>query len=180
MATISDHFVDKTNPAPYHQAIFLSQKSINNGFSAMWEAAQDIPNDPDNPDPNQNPLKYFSVPSRTQEYFRFNTGKPEVRLQVTTGGDPMLYFRLRTDNGGLWVFTTEDPNDDTHIDWDIAGFVFAFSVRIGKVIYRFLSFIVAHQVSRKKGDHQRVAGVQRLQGPCWTPQLQLHPSYAFH
>ncbi|KAE8419608.1 hypothetical protein BDV36DRAFT_307579 [Aspergillus pseudocaelatus] len=132
MATISDHFVEKTDPAPYGQAIFLSQKSINNGFSALWEAAQDIPDDQDNPDPNQNPLKYFSVPSRTQEYFKFNTGKPEVRLQVTKNGDPMLYFRLRTDKGGLWVFTTDDPNDDTHIDWDIAGFVFAFSVRIGR------------------------------------------------
>ncbi|RHZ62474.1 uncharacterized protein CDV56_108562 [Aspergillus thermomutatus] len=108
MATTNDNYVETTSPAPYAQAIFLSQKMINNSFSLMWQLAQTEPDDPD--DPNKTPLKY---------------------LQVTTK-DPMLYFRLRMTDGEVRLYLTDDPKDDSQINWDINNWVFAFSVTIAR------------------------------------------------
>ena len=144
----------------------------------MWELAQLEPDDPD--DPFKNPLKYFDWPTRTDEYFRFKTGKPTVRLQVTTNGDPMLYFRLRMDEGGMFIFTSQDPRDDEHIEWEIDNWVFAFSVKICKAVCICFNDHHSSSVNSQKRDHQRIGRVQRVQGACRTPQFQLHPGCIIH
>ncbi|EIT81230.1 hypothetical protein AO1008_02874 [Aspergillus oryzae 100-8] len=124
MATTGDNFIDKTNPNPYAQAIFLSQKIINNGFSAMWDAAQ-------REDDEDNPLKYFSYTVRGGDFLKFKVGRPTVSLQVTTE-DPMLYFQLRMTEGEVLLYLTDDPDDDSKINWDIKNWIFAFSVTIAR------------------------------------------------
>lgn len=124
MATTGDNFIDKTNPNPYAQAIFLSQKIINNGFSAMWDAAQREGDE-------DNPLKYFSYTVRGGDFLKFKVGRPTVSLQVTTE-DPMLYFQLRMTEGEVLLYLTDDPDDDSKINWDIKNWIFAFSVTIGR------------------------------------------------
>lgn len=126
MATTENSYASTVNPAPYSQAVFLSQKMINDSFSHMWQLAQ---NEPD----EKNPLRYFKYESRNGS-LEFDVGKPTVSLQVTTN-DPMLFFKLRMTRGKVSLFLSPNPKDDTKLELEIDNWVFAFSVKIGKAIW---------------------------------------------
>lgn len=132
MAATDKRYFMNVNPAPYSQAVFLTQKIINNSFSLLWQLAQAEPAG-DQKNPNKNPLKHFEYRNRAREFLEFDVGKPTVSLQVTTK-DPMLYFKLRMTRGNVFLYLTNDPEDDSSIDWVIDNWVFAFSVKIGKTI----------------------------------------------
>jgi len=89
----------------------------------MWELAQ--------LDDEDSPLKHFKEKFRSGDYLETDIGVPSVQLQVTTK-DPMLYFMLRMTSGKLWLYLTNDPDDDSHIEWPVNDWVFAFSVTICK------------------------------------------------
>lgn len=123
MASTKDYtYISKTNPDPYAQIIVLSQNVINDSFENMWHLAQ-LDDD--------SPLKHFKQSFRSGDKLESDIGIPSVQLQVTTK-DPMLYFMLRMSDGSLFLYLSEDENDDSHIDWAIKDWVFAFSVTIGK------------------------------------------------
>ena len=111
--------VGRTNPEPYKQIIVLCQKMINNAFNNMWLLADD-----------DSPLSHFEYKNRSSEYMKTDLGAPEIQLQVTTE-DPQLYYLLKMSSGSLKIFTSDDPNDPSAIDWTIKDWIFAFSVKIG-------------------------------------------------
>lgn len=102
----------------------------------MWDMAQ-------LEDEEDNPLKYFSYTIRTGDKLQFKVGKPTISLQVTTQ-DPMLYFQLRMTEGEVLLYLTDDPEDDSSINWDIQNWVFSFSVTIGKIPPSFSLAITTH------------------------------------
>ncbi|KAL2679393.1 hypothetical protein Neosp_010167 [[Neocosmospora] mangrovei] len=116
-------YVYSTDPNPFHQILVISQKTINDSFKNMWELAQ--------LDDDDSPLKHFKEKFRSGDYLETDIGVPSVQLQVTTK-DPMLYFMLRMTSGNLWLYLTNDPDDDSHIEWPVNDWVFAFSVTISK------------------------------------------------
>ena len=115
--------IEKTNPEPYEQIIVLSQKMINAAFHNMWILADD-----------KSPLRHVNQKNRAQEFIETDLGPPKVQLQVTTD-DPELYYLLKMTKGSLKIYTTNDPNDQTAIEWQIKDWVFAFSVKIGTHLY---------------------------------------------
>lgn len=115
-----DTYITSTDPNPYSQIIVLSQKVINDAFGRMWQVAQ---LDPDSP------LMHIDQSNRGGDSLKSSTGAPSVQLQVT-GKDPMLYYMLRLTKGELFLYLTTDPNNDSHIEWEIEDWVFAFSVTI--------------------------------------------------
>jgi len=62
---------------------------------------------------------------------RCQVERPTIQLQVTTV-DPQLYVLLRFKSGTLKLYVSEDDDDDTTNTWDTTGWVFAFSVKIGR------------------------------------------------
>lgn len=132
MATTDNSYVNKLNPAPYSQAVFLTQKVINNSFSLMWQLAQTEPDGLDYS--KKNPLKWFDHHNRSGEFLKFQVGKPTVSLQITTK-DPMLYVRLHMVEGEVFLYLTNDPEDNSSIKWEFKNWTFAFSVKIGKTVH---------------------------------------------
>ncbi|RFU77336.1 hypothetical protein TARUN_4888 [Trichoderma arundinaceum] len=116
-------YINSTDPTPFDQIIVISQKVINESFQNMWELAQ--------LDDAASPLKHFERSVRGGDYLKTDIGAPSVQLQVTTK-DPMLYFMLRMTSGSLLLYLTNNPDDDSHIQWDIDNWVFAFSVTISR------------------------------------------------
>ena len=112
--------IEKTNPEPYEQIIVLCQKMINEAFNNMWMLADD-----------DSPLSHFKYSNRAGEYINTDLGPPKVQLVVTTE-DPQLYYLLAMRKGSLKIYTTDNPDDPADIEWAIDGWVFAFSVKIGK------------------------------------------------
>ncbi|UKZ82560.1 hypothetical protein TrVFT333_010351 [Trichoderma virens FT-333] len=56
-------------------------------------------------------------------------GVPSVQLQTIPKGQ-LLYFMLRITGGSCYIYLSDDDEDDTHVDWQINNWVFAFSVDI--------------------------------------------------
>ncbi|KAL5592277.1 hypothetical protein FOBRF1_013303 [Fusarium oxysporum] len=115
-------YISSTDPNPFHQLIVLSQKTINDAFKNMWSLAQLD---------DESPLTHFKEKLRSGDYLDTDIGIPSVQLQVTTK-DPMLYFMLRMTSGTLFLYLTEDPDNDSHIEWPINDWVFAFSVTLAR------------------------------------------------
>ncbi|KAF9779929.1 hypothetical protein IL306_001057 [Fusarium sp. DS 682] len=115
-------YISSTDPNPFHQLIVLSQKTINDAFKNMWKLAQLD---------DESPLTHFKEKLRSGDYLDTDIGIPSVQLQVTTKV-PMLYFMLRMTNGTLFLYLTEDPDNDSHIEWPVNDWVFAFSVSIAR------------------------------------------------
>lgn len=116
-------YIDSTDANPWDQMIILSQKVINESFDNMWQLAQ--------LDDGTSPLKYFERITRTQEYIKADIGVPSVQLQ-TIPKNELLYFMLRMTSGSCFIYLSDDSSDDSHIDWQINDWVFAFSVTICK------------------------------------------------
>ena len=114
--------IGKTNPEPYEQIIVVCQKMINDAFTNMWSVSQLI-------DPNSS-LVHFKQSFRSGDKIEVDLGPPEVQLQIVPQ-DPQLYYLLKMENGSLFLYTTEDANNNAHIEWSIKNWVFAFSVKIG-------------------------------------------------
>ncbi|KAL7948583.1 hypothetical protein V8C42DRAFT_314890 [Trichoderma barbatum] len=114
-------YINSTDANPWDQMIVLSQKVINDSFQNMWQLAQ--------LDDAASPLKHFERVTRGGEYLKMDIGVPSVQLQ-TIPKDQLLYFMLRMSSGSCFIYLSEDANDDSHIDWEINDWVFAFSVSI--------------------------------------------------
>lgn len=121
-------YINSTDSSPWDQMIVVSQKVINESFQNMWQLAQ--------LDDAASPLKHYERTTRAGEYLKFDVGVPSVQLQ-TVPKDELLYFMLRMTGGSCFIYLTDDENDDTHIDWEINDWVFAFSVDIGESISFF-------------------------------------------
>ena len=106
-AVYTSSLIDKTNPEPYEQIIVLSQKMINAAFHNMWMLA-DV----------KSPLLHLNQRNRAQEFIETDLGPPKIELQVTTQ-DPQLYYLLKMTKGGLKIYTTNDPQNEAAIEWQI-------------------------------------------------------------
>lgn len=118
-------YTQLTDAGAWDQMLFLSQKTINEGFEHMWQLAQldDAPS----------PLKHFSWATRDGQSINAEIGIPSVKLQ-TNPKDEMLFFHLKMTGGSLYAFLSNNPTDMTHIDWDIHKWEFVFSVSISELI----------------------------------------------
>ncbi|KAM6482749.1 hypothetical protein HDV62DRAFT_389948 [Trichoderma sp. SZMC 28011] len=115
-------YINSTDSNPWDQMIVLSQKTINESFQNMWELAQ-LDGD--------SPLTHYERTTRGGEYLKFDVGAPSVELQVVPK-DELLFFKLSMTSGSCFIYLSDDSNDDSHIDWQINDWVFAFSVSIAQ------------------------------------------------
>ena len=164
--------IEKTNPEPYEQIIVLCQKMINEAFNNMWMLADD-----------DSPLSHFKYKNRAGEYIDTDLGPPKVQLVVTTD-DPQLYYLLAMSQGSLKIYTTDDADDPADIEWTIDGWIFAFSVKIGKrdlyVVLPFQLMIPLHTNHRSKGHFERLPRVRQFQRACRIARIQLLTRSTIH
>ncbi|KAL7910308.1 hypothetical protein GGI35DRAFT_479170 [Trichoderma velutinum] len=116
-------YINSTDASPWDQMIVISQKVINESFKNMWEVAQ--------LDDATSPLKHYERTTRAGEYLKFDVGVPSVELQ-TVPKDQLLYFMLRMTGGSCFIYLSDNQDDDSHINWQINDWVFAFSVSIAQ------------------------------------------------
>lgn len=121
--------VNKTNPDPYQQIVVLSQATINDTLYNMWLLA-----------PDDSPLLAFKEKIRGAGSIDTKLAAPKISLQVTTA-DPQLYYLLEFESGTLELYVSNDDDDDTKKSFDVSGWVFAFAVKICKML---LSFAMYH------------------------------------
>ncbi|KAI1143197.1 hypothetical protein F5Y05DRAFT_367832 [Hypoxylon sp. FL0543] len=112
--------VEKTNPDPYNQVIFLSQEMINKAFHNMWALT---------PKKNPPPLREFKKSYRTGD-IDIKLDPPTINLMVTTKQDPQLYFMLNMKSGSIKTYVSSDPDDDTKKKFDVTGWKFGFAVKL--------------------------------------------------
>ena len=112
--------INKANPSPYDQAIFLSEKTMNEGFANMWVFAE----------PNS-PIRYCNIEARDGQYLRATLKAPTVIINVINNA-PTLYFQWNFDKGvmGLYQHIT-DPNP-TEID--VTNWIVAFATTLSRMI----------------------------------------------
>ncbi|OTA84420.1 hypothetical protein M434DRAFT_400466 [Hypoxylon sp. CO27-5] len=112
--------VQRTNPSPYDQVIFLSQEMINKAFHNMWALT---------PKRNPPPLREFKKSYRTGD-IDIKLDPPTIKLMVTTKQDPQLYFMLNMKSGTIATYVSSDPDDDTKKTFDVTGWKFGFAVKL--------------------------------------------------
>ncbi|KAI1177489.1 hypothetical protein F4777DRAFT_207732 [Nemania sp. FL0916] len=122
MDPLAESLIRKTDPGPYGQAIFLSQKMINEAFDDMWYFT---------PEDDPPPLREYK-----EDFFSgsvdMQLNAPTVKLMVTTKQDPQLYFMLNIKSGKITIYTGKSPKDPKPKDFDVAGWTFGFAVKIAR------------------------------------------------
>lgn len=113
--------VNKVAPDPYQQAIFLSQKTINQAFRNMWELA----------DP-ASPIRYVKVQDRAGNTLTASLKPPTVLINVADNNNFMAYLQWNFDQGQMKLFTSANPSDPTIKTFDVSNWVYAFGSDIGK------------------------------------------------
>jgi len=120
----SDPFIDsltnKASPVPYDQAIFLSQKTINDAFYNMWLLA----------DPTS-PVRSINIKTRDGETLQGALNAPTVIVNVVDFSY-MLYFQWNFKSGQMSLFTTDNPNDPTMKTFDVTNWIVAFGTSLSK------------------------------------------------
>ncbi|KAI0148181.1 hypothetical protein F4776DRAFT_606501 [Hypoxylon sp. NC0597] len=112
--------VQRTNPSPYDQVIFLSQEMINKAFHNMWALTLKR---------NPSPLREFKKSYRTGD-IDIKLDAPTIKLMVTTRQDPQLYFMLNMKSGTIATYVSSNPDDDTKKKFDVTGWKFGFAVKL--------------------------------------------------
>ncbi|KAI1175629.1 hypothetical protein F4777DRAFT_319164 [Nemania sp. FL0916] len=115
---------NKTDPSPYNQAIFLSQDMINKAFQSMWELTPSSP---------PAPMRNFTRRNLTGKV-DIQLDAPTVKLMVTTRGDPQLLFMMNMNGGTIKLFSGEDFDNIKEDTFPVAGWKFAFAVKINQKI----------------------------------------------
>jgi hypothetical protein len=110
--------VSKTSAAPYDQAIFLSQKIINDAFANMWALA----------DPTS-PIRSIDIKTRDGQSITAQLKAPTVIVNVVDYSY-MLYFQWNFASGAMTLYTTDNPNDPTTITFDVSNWTVAFGTSL--------------------------------------------------
>jgi hypothetical protein len=129
--------IRKTDPSPYDQAVFIDQAMINEALYNMWG------NPPEN---CSTPLQKFEKGFSTSYVNQMSLAAPAVKLMVTTGQDPQLYFILNMTSGYIKMNTVDDP--ETHelsIEYPkVENWTFGFPVAISRECFSSSFSISVH------------------------------------
>ncbi|KAK0657829.1 hypothetical protein B0T16DRAFT_69071 [Cercophora newfieldiana] len=117
--------IELTSPDPWNQIVVLSCKTINEGFSRLYDAAKAK-------DPMSTPLCHIDLKPRTITATMVANLKPSqvIANVVEKAGDkvPMLYFQWNFESGTMSV-PLEYEEEGTK-DYDLQGWRVAFATKI--------------------------------------------------
>lgn len=166
--------INQTDPSPYAQVIVLAQSMINDAFQNMWILADD-----------DSPMKHFKKASRGGDSLDVYLGAPNVSLQVTTR-DPELYYYLVMNSGKVKLYLSDDPDDDSNVEWPVNNWVFAFSVKISKcLLVEVLNdkphdALLESRYNRSQDDHKGQRRIQTIQRSRWVIGVKFLPCSIVH
>jgi len=108
----------KCSPSPYDQALFLSQKIVNDGFNNMWLLA----------DPTS-PMRSVSIKTRDGSNITGILNAPTVIVNVVDF-TAMLYFQWNFKSGSMTLYTTDDPNNPSTVTFKVDNWTVAFTTSL--------------------------------------------------